>query len=157
MANDVTIAPENLTIANTYLTLGDVDQTANELGVARSEVTAILNKSEVKRYIDNVYLDTGYRNRFKIAKVLDDIIDEKIEEGVETGMYTKKDVIDLLQIAHKMRMDEAKIMLEKEKIQKQPATNTTNVHVNAGGFEGNYGSLMKKLMQQGDREDINGE
>ena len=69
----------------------------------------------MKNYIDTVFLDTGYRNRFKIASTLDNIIEQKLEEAEESQIYTSKDLADLLQMAHKMRMDEIKTQTEAEK------------------------------------------
>ena len=62
-----------------------------------------------------MYLDTGYRNRNNIASLLDNIIASKLEEAEETGIYSKKDLSDLLTIAHKMRMDEIKAQVDKRR------------------------------------------
>jgi hypothetical protein len=109
-------------------------------------VVAILNKREVKQYIDTVYLDMGYRNRNNLASVMDDMIASKLEEAVETGIYSKKDLADLLQMAHKMRMDEIKAQAELEKA--TTVRNQTNVQINEGipFGQGNYGKLMEKLL-----------
>ena len=74
--------------------------------VAEDKVVELLNKREVKKYIDTVYLDMGYRNKNNIATVLDEMIQSKLEEAQETGVYSNKDLADLLQMAHRMRMDE---------------------------------------------------
>jgi len=102
------ISPEGIEIANTYLEVGDVNAVSSGLGIPKDQVVEYLNKREVKKYIDSVYLDAGYRNKFKLASVLDTLIDKKIQEVEETEMYTNKDLADLLQMAHKMRMDEIK-------------------------------------------------
>ena len=101
-----TISPEGMEIANAYLTFGNIKGVCEFMQVPESKVVEVLNKREVKRYIDTVYLDTGYRNKNNIASVLDEMIQSKLEEAQETGMYSKKDLADLLQMAHKMRMDE---------------------------------------------------
>ena len=110
MSKDVTtrISPESIEIANAYLEKGDITAVSMELKVPRDVVSEYLNKREVKKYIDSVYLDAGYRNRFKLAEVMDTLIDRKLEEAEETEMYSNKDLADLLQMAHKMRMDEIK-------------------------------------------------
>ena len=99
-------------MANTYLQYGNIREVCNYLCVSEDKVVAILNKREVKQYIDTVYLDMGYRNRNNLASVMDDMIASKLEEAVETGIYSKKDLADLLQMAHKMRMDEIKAQAE---------------------------------------------
>jgi hypothetical protein len=110
-------------------------------------VQEILNRREVKAYIDQVYLDQGYRNRFRLSQVLDDIIDEKLSEAQESGMFSNKDLADLLQMAHKMRMDELKIQADLEKAQASSIRNQTNVQINELPFgQGNYGKLMEKLL-----------
>jgi hypothetical protein len=98
-----------------------------------------------------VYLDTGYRNRFKLASALDNIIEEKLAEAEESQMYTNKDVADLLQMAHKMRMDEIKAMAEMEKAKLSPIRQQANIQINELPFgQGNYGKLMEKLI--GDKQ-----
>jgi hypothetical protein len=63
------------------------------------------------------------------------MIDSKIEEVQESGIYTSKDLLDLLQFAHKMRMDELK--------SEQATAPTVNI---ANFGQGNYGMLMEKLL-----------
>jgi molybdenum cofactor biosynthesis enzyme len=118
--------------------------------VPESKVVEVLNKREVKRYIDTVYLDTGYRNKNNIASVLDEMIQSKLEEAQETGMYSKKDLADLLQMAHKMRMDEMKAQADMEKASSTNVRNQTNVQINEGipFGQGNYGKLMEKLLTE---------
>ena len=60
------MSPEGLEIANTYLEQGTIPAVCAKLGVTENEVSEVLNKREIKQYIDTVFLDTGYRNRFKI-------------------------------------------------------------------------------------------
>jgi phage terminase small subunit len=148
MTNELTIiSPENLEIANCFLQYGNVRATADYMNVPQNIVVEALNTKEVKRYIDNVYLDLGYRNRENIASVMDTIIQSKLEEAEETGMYTTKDLVDLMQIAHKMRMDEIKAMNELEK---NTIKNQTNIQVNETNTfgSGNYGKLMERLLAQ---------
>ena len=137
-------------MANTYLQYGNIREVCNYLCVSEDKVVAILNKREVKQYIDTVYLDMGYRNRNNLASVMDDMIASKLEEAVETGIYSKKDLADLLQMAHKMRMDEIKAQAELEKA--TTVRNQTNVQINEGipFGQGNYGKLMEKLLNGGE-------
>ena len=101
-----TISPEGLEVANAYLQFGNIRAVCEMLAVPENQVVELLNKREVKKYIDTVYLDMGYRNKNNIATVLDEMIQSKLEEAKETGVYSSKDLADLLQMAHKMRMDE---------------------------------------------------
>ena len=144
-----TISPEGLEIANCYLQYGNIRAVCDYMNVAENKVVDILNKRDVKRYIDTVYLDMGYRNKNNIASLLDEMIKSKLDEAQETGVYSSKDLADLLQMAHKMRMDEIKAMAEIEKAQNASSIrNQTNVQINeAIPFgQGNYGKLMEKLL-----------
>jgi hypothetical protein len=152
MAKEITtISPEGVEIANSYLQYGNIREVCNYLGVPEDRVVSTLNQREVKQYIDTVYLDMGYRNRSAIGSVMDDIIASKLEEATETGIYSKKDLADLLQMAHKMRMDEIKAQAELEKASGSSIKNQTNVQINeAIPFgQGNYGKLMEKLLDGG--------
>mgnify|MGYP001420868247 CR=1 FL=1 len=151
MKNEIStrISPEGLEVANAYLELGNIQAVCIRLKLDEGECSEILAKREVKSYVDQVYLDTGYRNRFKLAEALDDLIDRKMEEADESEIYSNKDLADLLQMAHKMRMDEIKAQAELEKAKAQTVKNQTNVQINGEVpfGQGNYGELMKKLLK----------
>ena len=149
MAKEVTtISPEGLEVANSYLTLGNIKGVCQELMVDEKKVVDILNRREVKKYIDTVYLDTGYRNKNNIGSLLDEMIQSKLDEAQESGVYSSKDLADLLQMAHKMRMDEIKAQADLEKASASNIKNQTNVQINDGVpfGQGNYGKLMDKLI-----------
>lgn len=132
----IALQPEDLDIANAYLTYGSAKETAEQLQIPEYQIVKILERSEVKEYINGIYLDRGYRNKNKIGQVLDQMIDSKLEDALESGIYTSKDLLELLQFAHKIRMDELK----------QEAGNTGPT-VNIANFgQGNYGQLMEKLL-----------
>ena len=101
MKNEIStrISPEGLEVANAYLELGNIPAVCSRLSIDESEVSETLAKREVKGYIDQVYLDTGYRNRFKLASALDDLIDRKMEEAEESG-YILKLVTKLSKVFH---------------------------------------------------------
>jgi len=143
-----TISPEGLEIANSYLQFGNIRGVCQHLQVSEDRVVEALNKREVKKYIDTVYLDMGFRNKNNIACALDEMIQSKLEEAQETGMYSNKDLADLLQMAHRMRMDEIKAQTDAEKATTSIRTQN-NVQINDGSLpfgQGNYGKLMDKLL-----------
>ena len=144
------MSPEGLEIANTYLEQGSIPAVCAKLGVSENEVSEILNKREIKQYIDTVFLDTGYRNRFKISETLDMLIEKKLEEADETEIYTNKDMADLLQMAHKMRIEELKAQTEMEKAKAQVVKTQVNIQDNSAMpfGQGNYGALLQKLMKE---------
>ena len=151
MKNEIStrISPEGLEVANAYLELGNIQAVCIRLKLDEGECSEILAKREVKSYVDQVYLDTGYRNRFKLAETLDDIIDKKLEEAHESEIYTNKDLADLVQMAHKMRMDEIKAQADLEKAKASNVKNQINIQNNGEVpfGQGNYGELMKKLLK----------
>ena len=97
----------------------------------------------------------GYRNKNNIGALLDDMIASKLEEAQESGVYSSKDLADLLQMAHKMRMDEIKAQADFEKAEGGNIRNQTNVQINeAVPFgQGNYGKLMEKLLNGTEQPD----
>jgi len=55
MAKEITtISPEGLEIANCYLQYGNIRAVCEYMGVQEDKVVELLNKREVKRYIDTV-------------------------------------------------------------------------------------------------------
>ena len=126
-----TISPEGLEVANCYLQYGNIRAVCDFMGVPENQVVEVLNKREVKKYIDTVYLDMGYRNKNNIGSVLDEMIASKLEEAQETGVYSSKDLADLL------------------KAESTNIRNQTNVQINDAALpfgQGNYGKLMEKLL-----------
>lgn len=132
----IALRPEDIDIANAYLTYGSAKDTADQLGLPEYQIVQILERQDVRDYITGVYLDRGYRNRNKIGQLLDKMIDAKLEEAEESGLYTSKDLFELLQFAHKMRMDE----LKNGQVNTGPTVNIANFG------EGNYGQLMERLL-----------
>ena len=135
----IKIAPENLEVANAYLSTGSALTAAAAMGVTPDVVYEILAKSDVKDYINEVYLDQGYRNRFRLAELMDEIIASKLVEARESEMYSTKDLVDILALAHKMSEDHRKATTAVN-IKQQ------NVQINSPFGEGNYGKLMEKLL-----------
>lgn len=140
--NEIVIAPEWLAIANIYLERGSIEAVAHALNIPQYQVTETLGKREVRAYLDNVYLDLGYRNRSTIAAAMDKIIEQKMNEMEESEMGSSKDIAELLMMAHKMRMDEIKAQTQAGDSIKQQ----TNVQINNPGGA-NYGAFLQKLME----------
>ena len=132
-AETVRISPEALEVANAYLQLNDARQVADELGIDPEVVTSILAKREVKGYIDSVFFDSGYNNRFLMRKAMDALIKQKFHELEESQMGSTKDIAELLQMSHKMSMDllDREIQLEKARTQTGPQKQV-NVQINEG-------------------------
>ena len=84
-----------------------------------------------------------------MAETLDKLIDQKLEEAEESEIYTNKDLADLLMMQHKIRMDEVKAQTELEKAKNGSIKTQNNVQINTDVpfGQGNYGNLMKKLLE----------
>src|SRR5210317_460668 len=86
--------PVVLALANDYLSGKGVNEIADEYGISEDRVTAVIEKKEVRSYIDSVFATQGYLNRIKRVALINRVIDQKLEEAMETGIYSKKDLLD---------------------------------------------------------------
>lgn len=151
-AQSLMISPESLEIANSYLEFQSIDKVSEELGFPKDMISEILDRREVKAYIDNIFADVGFNNRFRIRSVMDVIIRKKLEELDEAEIGSGKDIADLLALSHKMSMDylDRQIQLEKLRAGNSPKSQV-NVQVNefgaVGGDGTKYGSLIQKLLE----------
>jgi hypothetical protein len=142
---EIKIEPEALEVANTYLQTLSIEATSAALGIPADTVSHYLQKRPVKEYIDAIFMEQGYRNRFRLQSILDGVIEKKLEEMDEAELASSKDIADLIQLAHKMRVDDEKLIVERKKAE-QPQKQT-NVQVNNYGE--NYSELLQKLLSNG--------
>lgn len=136
---------EHLTVANTYLQSLDTQATAQQLSLPIEEVVAILDKREIKSYIDRCFNETAWMSRDRVANTLGSLIDKKLEELEEAGVGSKYDILDLLKEAHKMSLAERKLAMEEAKVQHQLNIQINNTTNNAYGS--NWADLMQKLIK----------
>ena len=142
----VPISPEGLEIAKTYLETQDISRTATRLGIDQLQVAQYLEKPEVKNYVDQVYLNAGYRNRFKLAEIMDQIVERKLTELNEAEVGSSKDILEILQFAHKMRMDELAAQTKLEAARASQVKSQTNIPINSPFGDSNYGRLLDQLL-----------
>ncbi len=146
-AETIDISPEALEVANCYLQSQDIQVVAQELDMPTELVTQLLSKKEVKSYIDHVFFNVGFNNRFKMRAAMDAIIRKKFQELEESQMGSTKDIADLLVISHKMTMEEMSKQLELEKLRQSTIKSQVNVQINEGFADGSkYGNLIQKLI-----------
>jgi hypothetical protein len=146
-AEVVHIAPESLEVANCYLQLQDARAVADELGLPIELVSDHLGRREVKRYIDQVFFDTGYNNRFLMRRAMDALIKKKFQELDESDTGSSKDIAELLQMSHKMSMDLLDRELQLEKIRAGVAPGKqVNVQINEGLDGSKYSQLVQRLI-----------
>lgn len=146
-AETVRIAPEALEVANCYLQLNDPRQVATELDLDVETVTEYLKRREVKAYIDSVFFDSGYNNRFLMRRAMDALIKQKFQELEEAGAGSQKDISELLALSHKMSMDlmDKEIQLEKIRSGNAPQKQV-NVQINEGLDGSKYSQLVQRLI-----------
>ena len=146
-AETVRISPEALEVANAYLQLNDARQVAAELDIDPETVTNILARREVKTYIDSVFFDSGYNNRFLMRRAMDALIKQKFSELEESQTGSTKDIAELLQMSHKMSMDllDREIALAKAQQSSAPQKQV-NVQINEGLDGSKYSQLVQKLI-----------
>lgn len=146
-AETVRISPEALEVANAYLQLNDARAVAQELDLDPEVVTNLLARREVKSYIDSVFFDSGYNNRFLMRRAMDALIKQKFCELEESQTGSTKDIAELLQMSHKMSMDllDREIALEKARQSTGPQKQV-NVQINEGLDGSKYSQLVQKLI-----------
>ncbi len=146
-AQYIAISPENLEVANMYLEQQSIVKVAEIMDIPSDMVSEILDKREVRAYIDNIFTDVGYNNRFKIRSVMDAIIAKKLEDLDEADVGSDKDIADLLQMSHKMSMDYLDRQIQLEKLRNSGGPKS-QVNVQLNEFGGNkYNSLIEKLLE----------
>lgn len=147
-AETLDISPENLEIANCYLSQQNLEQVAQTLHISTDLVSQVLSRREVRAYIDNVFLDLGFNNRFRMRSAMDAIIQQKFQELEEAGIGSNKDIADLLALSHKMSMDILDRQIKLEEAKAKNIRSQVNVQVNEFGSDGTkYGSLLERLMK----------
>lgn len=129
------LTAEVLDVTQIYIQCGfSLQETSDRTGLSLKEVSDIVSHPQSKQYINEVYLDTGYRNRAKLGALLDRMIESKIEEAEESEQWTSMDLAELIKLAHKMRMDEAKL-------------DSPSTQVNIANFgDSKYAELVGKLV-----------
>lgn len=148
-AEVIALDPEGLEVANCYLQTQSLTKTAEELGVSTELVASQLNRREVKTYIDGVFRDMGFNNRFKMRKAMDTLISKKFQELDEAGVGSSKDIADLLALSHKMTMEQLDREIQLEKVRGSNIKSQVNVQINDQGSGSNYGTLLDKLLKGG--------
>lgn len=149
-AEVLAISPEHLEVANCYLQLCDSKRVADALDIPLDAVIDTLKVPAVKRYIDHVFMETGFNNRHLLRSAMDQVIRQKFQELEEAGSGSTKDIADLLALSHKMSMEQLHLQLELEKLKQKDASikNQVNVQINEGivGDNSRYGDLINRLL-----------
>ena len=145
-AEALRINPENLQIANAYLELGNIDKVSEALDIPRDLIAQTLDKREVRSYINQVYFDVGFNNRFNMNQLMTSIIQKKLKDMDEADVGSSKDIIEIIALFHKMNQDfrDHELALEKAR-GGSTITNQTNVQINGG--MSNHDNLIEKILK----------
>jgi len=122
--------PSILIVANEYLSGESIDAIAKNHALTMDQVTAIIERKDVRSYVDSVYLSQGYLNRVKRLALINRVVDKKLEEAIESEVYSKKDLLDWMKLLNDMET---------------AARPKRDVGV-AVQINNNYDSLMKDLL-----------
>lgn len=145
-AETIQIAPEALEVANCYLQVQDARKVADELDLPVSLVTEILSRREVRSYVDHVFMDTGFNNRFEMRAAMDALIRKKFQEMHDADVGSTKDITELLALSHKMSMDLLDREIQLEKLRAQPAGPQKQVNVQINDDGSKYSHLISRLI-----------
>lgn len=145
------ISPENLEIANCFLEVQDSKKVSDILDIPLDMVTRVLSRHEIKAYINQVFFEVGFNNRFKMRDLMDTLIKKKLSDMSESETGSNKDILDLIAQSHKMSMEllDREIQLEKLRQANNAANikSQVNVQINEGLSDGTkYGALISKLL-----------
>lgn len=140
------ISPEALEVANCYLQSQDIGKVADELDIPRELIVQTLSKREVKAYIDSVFYNVGFNNRFRMRKLMDTLIQKKLQEMDEADIGSNKDITELIALSHKMTMEQMDREIALEKLKQGNLKTQTNIQINDNAGGSNYGSLISKLL-----------
>jgi hypothetical protein len=150
-AEALQISPENLEIANCFLELQDSQKVADALDVPLDFVTRTLARGEIKAYVNQVFYEVGFNNRFRMRDLMDTLIKKKLSDMEESETGSNKDITDLIALSHKMSMEMLDKEIQLEKLRQGSAgaavKNQVNVQINDGIGDGTkYGALISKLI-----------
>ncbi len=146
-AETLHIQPEYLEVANHYLQCGNVSQVAQDLELQPERVSEILRLPEVRGYVSQVYLDTGYNNRFLMRRAVDALIKRKFQELEEADVGSNKDITELLTLSHKMTMDYLDREIQLEKLRQGSGGPQRQVNVQINELDSSkYAKLVQQLI-----------
>ena len=141
------IQPEAMEVVEAYLRNDrDVNRTAEDLNTTPTVISDLINKREVRSYLDHLFMESGYRNREKFFDVLDNILDSKIEELEEAEMGSSMDIMDIMKIYHGMKIKELELSIKLQELQlsKGPSAGTiNNVQINNSS---GYDKLLDRII-----------
>ena len=149
MTEMVKISPEGLEVAVAYLeNKQNTQATAESLGMPVEVVQVLLDKPETKRYLDRIYFESGFRNRSRMADLMDEIINQKLQEMEDTGVGSSADILDILKAAHAMKIKEMEMQVKLIEAENKGPSVQVNTQINTNVSGGaNYNQLLDRLLK----------
>ena len=151
-AEALQIDPESLEVANAYLQNPSFDKVAEDLGVSKDLVVSILDRREVKAYVNQVFMNTGFNNRFILSDLMDTIIRKKLADMDEADVGSTKDITEIIALKAKMMKDHMDHELAMAKLNANNVKTQVNMQINDNSGGSRYSALIEKLM--GDTIDV---
>jgi hypothetical protein len=147
-AETLAISPEGLSTANAYLQNPDVNKVAEILDIPAHIVADILDRKEVRAYINSVFFSTGFNNRFQVRDLMDTLIKKKLQDMDEAEIGSSKDITELMALSHKISMETLDKEIQLEKIRAgNNLKSQVNVQINEGIGGSKYSSLIEQLIK----------
>jgi hypothetical protein len=147
-AETLTISPEGLDTANAYLQNPDVNKVAEILDIPAHIVADILDRKEVRAYINSVFFSTGFNNRFQVRDLMDTLIKKKLQDMDEAEIGSSKDITEIMALSHKISMETLDKEIQLEKIRAgNNLKSQVNVQINEGIGGSKYSSLIEQLIK----------
>ena len=143
------ISPEALEVSNCYLQNSDINKVAEILNIPLQVVSDILDRKEVRAYVNSVFFNTGFNNRFQVRELMDTIIKKKLTDMDEAEIGSSKDITEILSLNHKMMIELMDKEIQLEKIRAgNNLKSQTNIQINEGiGGGSKYSSLIEQLIR----------
>lgn len=127
--------PIVLSVANKYIECASLQDIADEYDVPTDVITKTLERKEVQNYINAVFMNQGFINRFRRMKIINDVISQKLQDALETGVYSKEDLLKWMKLLDTM---------ETNATTKEKQGPIVAIQVNS-----NYDTLIEDLMKNG--------
>ena len=148
------IQPEAMEVVEAYLrNARDVNRTAEDLNTTPTVISDLINKREVRSYLDHLFMESGYRNREKFFDILDNVLEAKMEELDEAQMSSSMDIMDILKIYHSMKIKELELSIKLQELQQgskgQTAKTINNLQINNSS---GYDNLLSRIISGGKKK-----
>lgn len=148
-AESLAISPEGLEVGNCYIQNPDINKVAELLDMPLEVVSDILERKEVRAYVNSIFFNLGFNNRFQVRDLMDTIIKKKLQELDESDTGSTKDITEILALSHKIHMEtlDKEIKLEEIRAKNKAPQSQVNVQINEGIGGSKYSSLIEQLIR----------